>query len=144
MGTLAVILTKKQLFSESVPLSERCLRGLEKLLGPDHPSTLLAMNQLAAQLTGVGQTKKAIEISRRAVAGFEKSIGLENLRTLEAMFSLAGMLVMGVNKTEIAEASQIFDKIIKTASRISPTHPIIGRVQMMKNFTNYYYEIIIS
>lgn len=61
----------------------------EKVLGPDHPDTLLTANSLAIGLTRLGRLEEAEEVALPALQGKEKALGSEHPWTLEAANTLA-------------------------------------------------------
>ncbi|PWW80874.1 TPR-like protein [Tuber magnatum] len=70
----------------------KVLRDLEKASGLDHPNTLLAVNNLAVVLRGLGRYKESEAVNRRALEGYEKGFGLDHPKTLMAVNNLAVVL----------------------------------------------------
>jgi hypothetical protein len=54
---------------------KRALAGCEKVLGPEHTSTLDIINNLGVLYTGQGRLKDAEMMYNRALAGKEKALG---------------------------------------------------------------------
>jgi hypothetical protein len=76
--------SSQQLFREKYRATEamnrRALEGREKALGPEHPSTLTSVNNLALVLPDQGMYKAAEAMNRRAPEGYEKALGREASR----------------------------------------------------------------
>ncbi|CUS13675.1 unnamed protein product, partial [Tuber aestivum] len=61
----------------------RCvLEQCEKILGPDHPNTLISTSGLALVLGDQGKYNESERIHRRVLEGYEKILGPEHPCTL--------------------------------------------------------------
>ena len=56
----------------------RALAGYEKVLGPEHPSTLNAVNNFGSLYKNQGKLNEAEEMFHRALAGYEMALGPEH------------------------------------------------------------------
>jgi len=65
------------------------LEGREKLLGPDHPNTLISADNLVAMLIDLGRYDEAERMGHRAVEGCERALGLDHPQTLRSFENLA-------------------------------------------------------
>ena len=65
------------------------LAGRERVLGPDHPDTLSAMNNLAVSLSDQGDLPAARALWEKVLAGRERVLGPDHPDTLSAMNNLA-------------------------------------------------------
>jgi tetratricopeptide (TPR) repeat protein len=65
------------------------LQGYEKVLGPEHPHTLISVSQLASVLADQGKYEEAEPMQRRALQGREKVLGPEHPHTLTTLHNLA-------------------------------------------------------
>ncbi|KAL3479409.1 hypothetical protein BJX99DRAFT_222567, partial [Aspergillus californicus] len=54
---------------------QQALAGYEKVLGPDHPSTLYTVNNLGLLYKDKGKLKEAEQVFQQALAGFDKALG---------------------------------------------------------------------
>ncbi|KAH8691011.1 hypothetical protein GQ44DRAFT_636626, partial [Phaeosphaeriaceae sp. PMI808] len=63
-------------------VDRRVLRGREKVLGPEHPSTLTSMNNLALVLDSQGKYEEAETMNRQTLARREKVLVPEHPDTL--------------------------------------------------------------
>ena len=70
----------------------RALEGREKVLGVEHPDTLISVNDLALVLGCQGKYEAAKEMNRRALEGYEKALGVEHPVTLTSVYCLAYFL----------------------------------------------------
>ena len=77
---------------EAKAMYERALAGYEKALGPDHPSTLNAVNNLGALLSDQGKLDEAKSMYERALVGKEKALGPDHTSTLATVGNLAILL----------------------------------------------------
>ena len=73
-------------------LYEKTLEVRHDLLGPDHPSTLDAMGNLAGSLWEVGDFEAARELQERGLEIRRRVLGLEHPDTLRTAGNLAGSL----------------------------------------------------
>ena len=63
---------------------------IEDVLGPDHPDTLIARDNLAGAYEDVGRFDEAIELSERVLAEQERVLGPDHPKTLTVRNNLAG------------------------------------------------------
>ena len=88
---------------EAEDLYLRALITREKILGPEHDSTLDTFNSLGVLHNDQGKHKEAEEMFVRALAGYEKIYGPEHSETLDVINNL-GILYEKQGKTTEAEA----------------------------------------
>jgi tetratricopeptide (TPR) repeat protein len=67
---------------------QRALAGYEKVLDPDHTSTLTVVNNLSLLYSDQGKLKEAEEMCQRALAGKEKALGPDHTSTLTVVNNL--------------------------------------------------------
>jgi tetratricopeptide (TPR) repeat protein len=79
-------------YAGAEPLFRRALAITEKALGPEHPSTGKALNNLALLLWTKGDYAGAEPLFRRALAITEKALGPEHPDTGIRLNNLAGLL----------------------------------------------------
>jgi hypothetical protein len=75
--------------AEAIPLHERTLADYERILGPDHPSTLTSRNNLAAAYRDAGRVAEAIGLHERTLADRERVLGPDHPDTLASRDNLA-------------------------------------------------------
>jgi len=78
------------------------LASFENALGPEHTSTLDAVNNLGILYAGQGRVKDAEIMYNRALAGLEKALGAEHTSTLITVNNL-GALYAGQGRVKDAE-----------------------------------------
>lgn len=88
---IAELLRQQVQFVPAEKMYGRALAGREKALGPDHTSTLNAVNNLGNLYADQGKLDAAEKMYRRALAGNEKALGVYHISTLGTVNNL-GML----------------------------------------------------
>jgi tetratricopeptide (TPR) repeat protein len=76
-------------FKESRALDEAVLGEQQKLLGYEHPHTLMTASSLAADLRALGQYDKALELDRSTYGSWTRQYGDDHFGTLSAAHNLA-------------------------------------------------------
>ena len=66
-------------------MCQRALTGYEKVLGPEHKSTLDTVYNLGILCRKQGKLAKVETMYQRALAGFEKALGPEHMSTLNTV-----------------------------------------------------------
>ena len=93
MNNLALFLSSKGDYAAAEPLSRRALSASERVLGTEHPDTLVSVNNLALLLSSKEDFAGAEPLYRRALAARERVFGAQNSDTLQSVKNLAGMLL---------------------------------------------------
>ena len=115
IGRLAVVdkiagfLYKIGRWSEAYDLQVFYFTKVKKMLGEEHPSTLISMNNLTKMLSSQGKYKEAERISRQTLALRERVLSKDHPNTLASMNNLAEKL-SGQGKYKAAE--QIHEQVI--------------------------------
>ncbi|EMD25194.1 tetratricopeptide repeat protein [Amycolatopsis azurea] len=68
---------------------DRCLTGCERVLGPEHPGTLTARNNLAGAYESEGNLGQAIRLYEATLADRERVLGPDDAETLVSRSNLA-------------------------------------------------------
>jgi tetratricopeptide (TPR) repeat protein len=76
-------------FWKALPLSEQTLQKRQVRLGPDHPSTLRSMNNLAVAYQAAGQLDKAVPLLERTLDKQKTNLRPDHPDTLNTMNNLA-------------------------------------------------------
>ncbi|KAL6406227.1 hypothetical protein AUP68_10396 [Ilyonectria robusta] len=82
----------KGMYEEAEQMNRRALDAWEKVLGREHPDTLMSVYILALVLRYQGKYEEAEQINRRALDAWEKVLGREHPSTLASVSNLALML----------------------------------------------------
>jgi tetratricopeptide (TPR) repeat protein len=75
-------------YAEAEPLFRRVLAARERLLGPNHEDTLVAVRNLGGLYIAQQRYAEAVPYYRRMLAASERTFGREDLRTLAALYEL--------------------------------------------------------
>lgn len=73
----------------AIALLERITVTAERILGPDHPTTLTSRNSLASAYESVGDLSRAISMYEQTLADRERVLGLDHEHTLVSRNNLA-------------------------------------------------------
>lgn len=92
-----------------------------KVLGKEHPDTLISMTNLAVVLTRQGKYEEAEQMQRQELELREKVLGKEHPETLASMNNLAVVLTQ---RGKYEEAEQIFRQTLSLREKVSgKKHP---------------------
>ena len=108
-------------YAEAIPLFERTLAHMERVLGPDHPDTMGAQNNLAEAYRAAGRTAEAILLHQQTLADRERVLGPDHPDTLASRGNLA-LAYQAAGRT--AEAILLFEQTLAAQERVlGPDHP---------------------
>ena len=94
---------------------------IEDVLGPDHPDTLIARDNLAGAYEDVGRFDEAIELSERVLAEQERVLGPDHPKTLTVRNNLAGAYH---SAGRFDEAIELLERVLVGSERVlDPDHP---------------------
>jgi tetratricopeptide (TPR) repeat protein len=114
-------LQNRGFFYAAEPLAEQAVRWREKALGPEHPDTLVSVDNLAGVLRDQGKYEAAEAMNRQVLEGCEKALGPEHRSTLASMNNLAQVLQYQ-GRYEAAEA--MFRRVLEGDKKaLGPEHP---------------------
>jgi ABC-type methionine transport system ATPase subunit len=106
---------------EAAALHEQILATRQRVLGPDHPSTLGARNNLANALRAAGRTEEAVALHEQVLASYERVLEPDDPSTLGARNNLANAL-RAAGRTE--EAVALHEQVLAVRQRVlGPEHP---------------------
>jgi tetratricopeptide (TPR) repeat protein len=110
-------------YREAEPLYERVLKARERVLGEDHPETLISVNHLAELYQTQKRYSEAETLYKRALAAKEKVLGRDHLNTLDAVNNLA-MLYDAQGRSTEAEA--LYNHVLEARERLlGSEHPTV-------------------
>jgi len=98
--------------AEAISLYEATLADRERVLGPDHPDTLISRHNLASAYWSVGQVVEAISLYEATLADRERVLGPDHPDTLASRHNLAsayesaGPLSMAMRKSAVVAKSR--------------------------------------
>jgi tetratricopeptide (TPR) repeat protein len=85
-------INKQGKYSEAEEMHQRTLELSERVLGNEHPWTLMSMSNLAVVLDSQGKYEEAEEMHRQTLELREKVLGKEHPSTLASIYCLAFLL----------------------------------------------------
>ncbi|KAJ5918235.1 FabD/lysophospholipase-like protein [Penicillium verhagenii] len=95
----------------------------ERVLGPEHPDTLLSINHLGTTLDSQGKYKDAEVHCRRAAQEQERLLGPEHGHTLTSLRDLAEVLL---HQGKYEEAEAMSQQVLESLGKVlEPNHPDI-------------------
>ncbi|KAH0553453.1 hypothetical protein GP486_006477 [Trichoglossum hirsutum] len=89
--TFALLYSDHGRYKEAEAMYQLALAGKEKVLGPDHPSTLNTVNNIGVTYENQGRSVEAEVMYQRALAGNEKVLGPDHPSTLGIVHNLGGL-----------------------------------------------------
>ncbi|UPT46846.1 MULTISPECIES: tetratricopeptide repeat protein [Streptomyces] len=121
LGDLAGALNAAGTASEELLLRRRILADCERVLGPDHPTTLGSRNNLANALHSLGDHRQAADLYRRVLADRERVLGTDHPDTLSSRNNLANALhSLGDHR----QAADLYRRVLADRERVLGTdHP---------------------
>jgi CHAT domain-containing protein len=149
LNSLALLYRDMGEYAKAEPLYQRALKIREKALGPDHPDTATALNNLAYFYIGMGDPKEALRLAAQARRVQEKNLSEILSFTSEQQrlafqkttqpYGLAGTLG---SAPELAEAvlrqkgvvldSLLEDRLVAEASGDLKQHEVIEQLRAAK------------
>ena len=123
LNTQALQLHRQGKYGEALVVAERALSLAEKELGPEHPDTLVSVNNLGLLNAAQGRYGEAELLYKRMLAGHEKVLGPEHPDTLASVNILA-ILYQAQRRYSEAEplhkrALQGFEKTLGTENPLT-------------------------
>ncbi|HVT61642.1 MAG TPA: tetratricopeptide repeat protein [Thermoanaerobaculia bacterium] len=105
-------------------LEQEVLAARQRLLGPEHPDTLIAMNNLAETLRAQGEYPAARELEEQLLNVGRRVWGLEKPNTLTAEANLAETLRQQGQPADLARARELQQHVVAVGPRVwGPEHP---------------------
>jgi CHAT domain-containing protein/tetratricopeptide (TPR) repeat protein len=89
MANLAAIYFSLGRLAEALKLNEETLTLRRRVLGPEHPDTLMSMANLAANYHSLGRLAEALKLNEETLTFRRRVLGLEHPDTLASMAALA-------------------------------------------------------
>jgi non-specific serine/threonine protein kinase/serine/threonine-protein kinase len=120
-GNLAGLYGRQGKDEDSLALHRRALAIREKTLGPEHPSTAMSMDNVAATLRDLGQLDEAEPLLLRGLAIREKTLPADHPNIAK---SLNGLAILYREQGRDAEAVETFERAIEMRKKsLGPDHP---------------------
>ena len=107
--------------TRAIDLGERTLADRERVLGPDHPDTLLSQNNLAYAYQSAGRLAEGIPLFERTLADRERIMGRDDPDTISSLNNLAYAYQ---SAGRLAEAIPLIEQALADSERVlGPDHP---------------------
>ena len=115
------VLQREGLYSEAREISEDTLNRRRRILGENHPDTLVSQNQLAFQLGFLGEHGAARDLAKNALDRFRRVLGPDHAYTL----TTASNLAIQLRRLGEVKAARIMDMDILARRRrtLGENHP---------------------
>ena len=108
-------------YEEAETLYLRCMEASERLLGPEHPDTLITVGNLAVLFEDKGDYEQAEAYYKRELEARERLLGPEHPSTLITVGNLAGLLR---RKGDYEQAEAYYTRCLEASERLlGPEHP---------------------
>ncbi|MBF0107693.1 MAG: tetratricopeptide repeat protein [Magnetococcales bacterium] len=108
-------------FSAALPLARRALEIRENTLGPDHPDTIVSLNNLAMLHKEMGNHAAAIPLARRILTIRENTLGPDHPDTARSLNNLASL---NKNIGAFSEAESSYKRALTIRENtLGPDHP---------------------
>jgi tetratricopeptide (TPR) repeat protein len=122
----------------AVPLHEQNIADSERVLGPDHPETLVARANLGYLYALQDQPARALEVHQRNLTDFERILGPDHPHTLNARANLASAhralgdlaRAIALHQQSITDYARIFgpdhSETVTARSNLAYAHQMAG------------------
>lgn len=111
-------------YREALPLQQRAVQLYEQALGPEHPETIVSLNNLAEMHRTLGEYAQALPLYLRALEAREKTLGAEHPDTATSLSNLAGLYRA---QGEYLKALPLYERALRIRERaFGPDHPLTG------------------
>ena len=107
--------------AQAIMMGERLVADQEQALGPDHPDTLTARNNLAVAYRAAGRVDEAISLHEQTLAARERVLGPDHPDTLNSRSNLAAAYRAA---GRLDEAVSLHEQTLAASERVlGPDHP---------------------
>ena len=107
--------------AQAIVIGERLVADQERVLGPDHPDTLAARNNLAVAYQDAGRLDEAISLNEQTLAARERVLDPDHPSTLSSRDNLA-IAYQDAGRT--GEAISLHEQALAARERVlGPDHP---------------------
>jgi len=106
---------------QAIAVGESLIADCERVLGPDHPSTLASRNSLAIAYRAAGRAAEAIPLHEQTLAARERVRGPDHPSTLASLNNLA---IAYRAAGRAADAIALYEQVLAARERVlGPDHP---------------------
>jgi CHAT domain-containing protein/Tfp pilus assembly protein PilF len=123
-------------YAEAIPLAQQLLAIREKVLGPDHPDVVVALNVLGWLYGNQGRYTEAEPLYKRALAINEKALGPDHPAVAESLNNLAALYY---GQGRIAEVEPLYKRALAIQEKVlGPDDPEVARA--LSKLADLYYQ----
>ncbi|CAJ2505652.1 Uu.00g130460.m01.CDS01 [Anthostomella pinea] len=131
---LGLLYSDQGKLNEAEEMYQRALQGKEKLLGPNHISTLDTVNNLGNLYSDQDRLKEAEEMYQRALKGYKKALGPNHTSTLDTVNNLGNLYS---DQGELKEAEKMYHRALQEKEQaLGPDHTLT--LDTVHNLANLY------
>ncbi|CAJ2505559.1 Uu.00g129530.m01.CDS01 [Anthostomella pinea] len=131
---LGLLYSDQGKLNETEEMYQRALQGKEKLLGPNHISTLDTVNNLGNLYSDQDRLKEAEEMYQRALKGYKKALGPNHTSTLDTVHNLGNLYS---DQGELKEAEKMYHRALQGKEQaLGPDHTLT--LDTVHNLANLY------
>ncbi|KAI5780091.1 hypothetical protein EDC01DRAFT_633552 [Geopyxis carbonaria] len=112
---LAHVFAQQGEYGKALEWYQRALEGEEKVLGPNHTSTLRTVCGIATVFSQQGEFGKALEWYQRALEGQEKVLGPNNSYTLATVYGIATVFS---RQGEVGKALEWYQRALEGQEKV--------------------------
>ena len=113
--------------AEAIPLLKDSLEIKKVKLGPDHPDTLMTMNNLAGCYMQSGNLDQALPLMKETLELLKAKVGADHPNTIRTMNNLASIYM---RKRQFDQAVPLFEQAVKVLrDKAGPEHPTTVAIQ---------------
>jgi tetratricopeptide (TPR) repeat protein len=110
------------LYDAAKPLLERALETRRRVLGEEHPDTLMSMAQMGNLLMNQGKRDEALPYHRQVLDTTRRVLGEDNALTLDALQNMGSLLVeMGKSDEAAPYYREALDRLRQSKGEDDPT-----------------------
>ena len=89
MSALGGLFRDQGMYDRALPIYEDCLAKTKRVLGEDHPNTLISLNNLAGLFCSMGEYDRALPLYEDCLAKRKRVLGEDHPHTLASLGNLA-------------------------------------------------------
>jgi tetratricopeptide (TPR) repeat protein len=136
LNALAELFRNKGEYDRALPLYEECLAKRKRVLGDNHPDTLISLGNLAFLFKTKGEYDRALPLYEECLAKRKRVLGKDHPDTLISLNSLA---VLFQSKGDYDHALPLLEECLAKRKRVlGEDHP--STLTSLNNLANFFYR----
>ena len=117
MNNLALVLSRLRRYEEAREMIAPVVEIRRRVLGSDHPDTVIAMSNLASALQGEGKLKEATPLFEESLVVLRKHLPPDHQQTMMGINNLAFVYLL---QERYEDALPLYEEVIETIDRSLP------------------------